>query len=168
MSLATPCLSAHRGGCRTLAMAAVTALLGGCVANSSNPIVSVTESRLSCEEALIDLELANPGGRDLRVSTIEYQLSHGEMAFPIAEGVWEEGVELPASTQTSVRLRIPLLAAPLEADSRVLHLSGALRLIDRTGFLGIRSMNMSDSPFQLRFEASADAMTVPAATKGMP
>ncbi len=155
MSLTTPRLRAHRGGGRALAIAAWTALLGGCVANSSNPIVSVTDSRLSAEEACIDLEVANPGGRDLRISAIEYQLSHGEMAFPIAEGVWEEGVELPASKQASVRLRVPLLIAPLDPESRVLFLHGVLRLVDRTGFLGLRSMDMSESPFEIRFEASA-------------
>lgn len=152
MSIAAVRLIA-RGSSRLLRAAATALLLGGCVANSSNPTVTLREARMSAEEAVLDLEIANPGGRDLCVKAIEYQLSHGETAMPVADGVWNGEVELPARKSVCMVLRVPFAIAPLEPDSRRLHLNGTLRLEDRTGYLGLGFMDMTGSPFQVEAEA---------------
>lgn len=143
----------HRGSSRFLRAAAMALFLGGCVANSSNPIVTLREARMSAKEAVLDLEVANPGGRDLCVKAIEYQLSHGETAMPVADGVWKGEVELPARTSVCMVLRVPFAIEPLEPDSRRLHLNGTLRLEDRTGYLGLGFMDMTGSPFQVEADA---------------
>jgi hypothetical protein len=143
----------HRGSSRLLRAAAMALLLGGCVANSSNPIVTLREARMSAKEAVLDLEVANPGGRDLCVKAIEYQLSHGETAMPVADGVWKGEVELPARKSVCMVLRVPFAIEPLEPDSRRLHLNGTLRLEDRTGYLGLGFMDMTGSPFQVEADA---------------
>ena len=135
------------GSSRLLRAAATALLLGGCVANSSNPTVTLREARMSAEEAVLDLEIANPGGRDLCVKAIEYQLSH------VADGVWNGEVELPARKSVCMGLRVPFAIEPLEPDSRRLHLNGTLRLEDRTGYLGLGFMDMTGSPFQVEAEA---------------
>ena len=138
-----------------LMIAAAAALLSlcGCVANSSNPTVILREARMSAKEAVLDLEIANPGGRDLCVKVIEYQLSHGETAMPVADGVWKGEVELPARKSACMVLRVPFAIEPLEPDSRRLHLNGTLRLEDRTGYLGLGFMDMTGSPFQVEADA---------------
>jgi hypothetical protein len=135
-------------------LASALALLGGCVANSSNPRVAIGNASASQREAAIDLDLSNPGGRDLVVTAIDYQLAHGEMAFPVAEGSWSGDLSLPAGETRRLALRIPFTVEPMEADSRRLHLSGTLRTKDRTGYLGLKFMDLTATPFQVEVEAS--------------
>ena len=127
--------------------------LGGCVANSSNPTVALESARMSSRESVLDLDIGNPGGRNLFVHEVEYQLAHGETALPVADGVWKGTLELAAGAHARLELRVPFAIEPLEPDSRRLHLSGTLRLKDRTGFLGLRFMDMTGSPFQVEAEA---------------
>jgi len=138
--------------------------LGGCVANSSNPTVAIGGARTSEREAALDLDISNPGGRDLVVTRVEYQLAHGEMSFPVAEGAWSGELELPAGGSARLPLRVPFTVEPMEPDSRRLHLNGMLRLEDRTGFLGLKFMDLTATPFQAEIEATplaADARTTP-------
>lgn len=135
-------------------LASALALLGGCVANSSNPRVAIGGASASQREAALDLELSNPGGRDLVVTAIEYQLAHGEMAFPVAEGNWSGDLSLPAGETRRLALRIPFAVEPMETDSRRLHLSGTLRTKDRTGYLGLKFMDLTATPFQAEIDAS--------------
>ncbi|MFM2165177.1 MAG: hypothetical protein RL325_1614 [Planctomycetota bacterium] len=134
-------------------LAAMPVLLGGCVANSSNPTVAVAEARMSATEALVALDVANPGGRDLFIKGVEYQLAHGEAGLPVAEGVWSGGLELPAGKSSRLDLRMPFSIELLEPESRKLYLNGTLRLEDRTGYLGLKFMDMTGSSFQVEFEA---------------
>jgi hypothetical protein len=146
-----------RAAMRTMSapiLASALALLGGCVANSSNPRVSIGGATASQREAAFDLDLSNPGGRDLVVTAIEYQLAHGEMAFPVAEGSWSGDLSLPAGETRRLALRIPFTVEPMEADSRRLHLSGTLRTKDRTGYLGLKFMDLTATPFQAEVDAS--------------
>lgn len=133
-------------------LAAAPLILGGCVANSSSPSVAVHDARLSGGEATLGLEIANPGGRDLVVTDVEYQLAHGETSFPVADGRWSGDLSLPAGGSVRLDLRIPLAVEPLEPDSRRLRLNGTLHLEDRTGFLGLRSMDLTRTPFQVETE----------------
>jgi hypothetical protein len=136
-----------------LLLAAMLVLLGGCVANSSNPTVSVIEARMSATEALVSLDVTNPGGRDLFVKELEYQLAHGEAGLPVAEGAWRDGLDLPAGKSSRVELRMPFSIELLEPESRRLHLNGTLHLEDRTGYLGLKFMDMTGTSFQIEFDA---------------
>lgn len=122
--------------------------LGGCVANSSNPSVSISSATIDGTLATMNLSIENPGGRDLELVSIEYQLSHGEAALPIAEGTWKGAVELKPGLRCSVPLTVTFQAEPLEPESGALHLNGTLHLRDRTGFLGLKSMDLGATPFQ--------------------
>jgi hypothetical protein len=132
-------------------------LLVGCVANSSSPTVAIARSRASDCEAEIELAIANGGGRDLVVTSLEYQLSHGEAGLPVADGVWQGALALDAGGSARLALRVPFAVEPLESDSRRLRLNGTLRFEDRTGYLGLGFMDLTTTSFQV--EADADPLS---------
>lgn len=129
---------------------------GGCVANSSNPSVAVVAAWMDDHEALVDLDVTNPGGRNLVVREVAYELSHGEAGFPVAEGHWRGDLPLDAGTRERLSIRIPFTIDLLEPDSRRIHLNGVLRFRDRTGYLGLGFMDLTSTSFQV--EAEADTM----------
>lgn len=133
------------------------AMLGGCVANSSNPVVRLGDAAMSAHDARIGLEIENPGGRNLVVRELEYQLAHGETGLPVADGRWSGALDLPAGKSARLELVVPFTVEPLEPDSRKFALGGTMRLEDRTGFLGLRFMDMTSTPFQLDGEAREPA-----------
>lgn len=137
-----------------IATAAAACSLAGCVANSSNPTVSIDSARMSDSDASISLSFGNPGGRRLTINRIDYELSHGEVALPIADGRWTGAIELAPGGHANLRLELPFDQPPLEPDSHLLHLSGALGHKDHTGFLGLRSMNLSETAFRLDVQAT--------------
>ena len=124
-------------------------MLVGCVANSSNPRVSLQAVAVTDAAADLALRIENPGGRDLTVSRVDYELSHGEMALPVANGAWDGALDLPAGGAAQLELHVPFDVPPIEADSTVVHLNGTLHLTDHTGFLGWAAMDLTQSPFQL-------------------
>ena len=134
-------------------LATVVVALGGCIANSSNPSVVIHSATMDGAGALFDLELANPGGRDLTVTRLTYEVSHGESAFPLASGAWTGELPLPAGGRAELPLRIAFDTPPMEPDSRLLHLVGELSFVDRTGFMGIGSMDLTSTPFRGQIEA---------------
>ncbi len=138
---------------RVVAALGASTFLGGCVANSSNPTLAIAGARMSEREAWLGLDLVNPGGRNLVVREIEYQLAHGEIALPVADGAWKGALELAAGGRARLELRVPFSVEPLEPDSRRLKLEGTLHLEDRTGFLGLRDLDMTGSPFAAETEA---------------
>jgi hypothetical protein len=125
----------------------VLAALSGCVANSSNPSVAIRSAQSDERGALIDLEFGNGGGRNLIVTGMSYQVSHGESLFPVAQGTWSGSLDLPGHGQARLSLPITFDTPPIEADSSLLHLSGELTFTDQTGFLGMRSMDLTRTSF---------------------
>jgi hypothetical protein len=123
-------------------------VLGGCVANSSNPSVSITSATMQGNVATMDLDIQNPGGRHLELVSMEYELSHGEAALPVAAGTWKGSVDLKPGLRCTVPLTVTFDAEPMEPDSGALHLNGTLHLRDRTGFMGLKSMDLGATPFQ--------------------
>ena len=138
---------------RLSVIALAVGMLTGCVANSSNPVVSAKHASLGDQSASVTLNLMNPGGRRLTVQTIRYELSHGDIAFPIAQSEWTGTVELPAGGETEVTLDIPFDAVPIEEDSTHLQLSGSLAHKDHTGFLGLSFMDLGETAFHVEIEA---------------
>lgn len=132
---------------------AVMSALVGCVANSSNPTVAIDHASMSDDWASITLLLGNPGGRRLTIDRVDYELSHGEVALPIASGHWTGSIALPAGDQAELVLEIPFDQPPLEPDSTLLHLSGVLGHKDHTGFLGLKSMDLGETAFKLDVKA---------------
>lgn len=128
-------------------------LLTGCVANSSNPRVGVSDATMDNAGAQIHLVVTNPGGRDLTIEGLSYEISHGDLGFPLANDAWTGAVDLPAKGDAAVTLSVVFDTEPIEADSGWLHMNGLLMLKDHTGFLGLRSMDLSETSFQLEFEA---------------
>jgi hypothetical protein len=133
----------------TLGAALLSAALGGCVANSSNPVIAIESAAMNATEADILLDLTNPGGRDLDVLAVQYELSHGEMGFPVAQGTWEGELFLPAGGHVDLPMHIVFDTELMEPESRALHLNGGLSTHDRTGFLGLASMDLGTTSFQL-------------------
>jgi hypothetical protein len=127
--------------------------LAGCVADSSNPVVTASSATLHADRAEMVLRIEHPGGRDLVITAVEYELSHGDLALPVAEGRWQGEADLPAGGEASIPLHIAFDVEPLEPDSRRLHLNGSLHLEDRTGFLGLGFMDLTDTAFQVEVEA---------------
>lgn len=104
--------------------------------------------------AAFDLQLSNPGGRDLVVTRLEYSVSHGETSFPVARGAWSGSVELPSHGTATLALRTPFDAPLLEPDSDLLHLNGELFFTDRTGYLGIAAMDLTRTSFSADIRAA--------------
>lgn len=137
-------------GLLTLAAAST---LPGCVANSSNPTVAVDHATMTGDAASITLSLGNPGGRRLTINRVDYELSHGEMAMPIATGQWTGAVDLAAGGRALLTLDVEFDQPPIEPDSTLLHLSGALGHKDHTGFLWLKSMDLGETAFKLDVRA---------------
>lgn len=133
---------------RVLLVTAALAGLSGCVANSSNPTVSARTASLDNESARIDLRLTNPGGRHLTLTGIDYELSHGQVGFPVARGTWDGTVDLPARGEAHLPIDIVFDTEPVESDSTLLHMIGTLHFKDHTGFLELPSMNLTQTSFQ--------------------
>lgn len=129
------------------------AALGGCVANSSNPLVTIRAARCDEQQAWFDLELANPGGRNLTVTRLDYEVSHGESSFPVANGAWSGSLELPAHGDATLELRTTFDVPPIEPESTLLHLSGELSFTDQTGYLGLSDMDLTRTPFHAEIQA---------------
>ena len=108
------------------------------------------------KHASFELDLSNPGGRNLRVMRLDYEVSHGESAFPVAKGSWSGDVELKKRDHATLSLDVPFDTPPLEPDSRLLHLSGELFFVDKTGFLGLSSMDLTRTSFRANVEAKAN------------
>lgn len=136
-----------------LGLIGMIAPLAGCVANSSNPTVSITSASMNDTSAAIMLHFDNPGGRHLTVESLDYELSHGEIGFPLSSGIWNGNLDLPAQGQAKLRLSITFDSEPLETGSLLLHLNGELHFIDHTGFLGMSSMDLTKTYFQLDVQA---------------
>ena len=135
---------------------AAPAWLTGCVANSSNPVVSVRSASLSDDVASILLDLRNPGGRDLSIEHVSYEVSHGSSGFPVAGGSWEGHVILAAGGDARLPLRVAFQEPLLEPDSNLLHISGEISHTDKTGFLWIRSLDLGSTAFVVETEASRE------------
>jgi len=54
-------------------------------------------------------------------------------------------------------LETPFDAAPIETDSGLLHLAGELTFVDRTGYLGLRSMDLTKTSFHAEVESTRRA-----------
>jgi hypothetical protein len=133
---------------------AAASALAGCVANSSNPTVAIERASMGDDAASITLSLGNPGGRRLTINRVDYELSHGEMALPVADGQWTGAVDLPAGGRAMLTLDIQFDQPPLEPDSTLLHLGGLLGHEDHTGFLWLKSMDLGETAFTLDVEAT--------------
>ncbi len=144
-------LSTHRTvlnvTCSLMALIAPSCL-GGCVANSSNPSLSIASATMDGRVATMELNIMNPGGRDLELVSMEYQLSHGDAALPLADGTWNGSLELKPGTRCTLPLSVTFKSDPMEPDSGALLLAGTMKLRDRTGFLGLKSMDLGATPFQ--------------------
>ncbi|MEQ9097090.1 MAG: LEA type 2 family protein [Phycisphaerales bacterium] len=140
-----------------LVMLTAGSLLTGCVANSSNPTVAVRRASMTDDAASIALTLGNPGGRRLTINRVDYELSHGEMALPVASGYWTGDVDLPAGGEAELTLDIKFDEPPLEPDSTLLHLSGVLGHKDHTGFLWLKSMDLGETAFKLDVQAEGES-----------
>ena len=138
---------------RCLGLIIAITMLTGCVANSSNPVVSIASATMSDSSADVTLHLDNPGGRDLTVTSINYELNHGEMGFPLASEMWTGQLELPAQGEADLPLSIPFDEEPIEDDSTLLHINGEMSMEDHTGFLWLSFMDLTASPFQADIEA---------------
>ena len=129
----------------------------GCVANSSNVLVTVSSASMDDRHTDIVLEVRNPGARDLTLDRLDYDLSHGETSFPLASGSWTGELDLPGGASAPLPLSIAFDAEPIEPESGLLHLAGQLHHTDHTGYLGLRSMDLTSTPFQIDFTARRGA-----------
>jgi len=124
------------------------------VANSSNPLLVVRSAESDGQRAIFELEFQNPGGRNLTRTTLEYEVSHGESSFPVANGSWSGELELPKKGHATLTLETPFDTPPLEPESQALHLSGELVLADQTGFFGLRAMDLTRTSFRVDVETT--------------
>lgn len=119
--------------------------------------MTIRSATCNDEMASLALHLSNPGGRDLTVTRLAYDISHGESSFPVATGEWTGDVSLPAHGDATIPLVARFDVPPIEPGSRLLHVSGELFLIDRTGFLGLSAMDLTRTSFRAEVQATGGA-----------
>jgi len=74
--------------------------------------------------------------------------------LPVADGAWEGEVRLPSHGEALLHIDMPFGVPPLEDDSTRLHINGELYFVDHTGFLGMRSMDLTSTSFQAEIDAT--------------
>lgn len=129
----------------------------GCVPNSSNLSVSILSAERRAEEVAVELRIDNPGGRDVTLTQVEYELSEAETGLPLAGGEWAGELAIHRGAGVTLALLIGMQSQPLDGDFSRVRLSGDLRLQDHTGFFGIRSLELTSSAFQVE----ADVRSAP-------
>lgn len=139
---------------RICTTAGCVCLLGGCVANSSNPRMEIRSATMNDVRAAFDVEVLNPGGRNLTITRLDYEVSHGEASFPVASGSWTGALALPAHGNARLSLLAPFDSAPMEPDSMLLHLNGEMYFTDHTGYLGLGSMDLTHTAFRTQVGAT--------------
>lgn len=113
----------------------------------------IRSAQVADQQASFELDLTNPGGRNLTVTRLDYEVSHGESSFPVAHGSWSGACDLPAKGRATLVLDTPFDAPPIEPESLLLHLSGELFFVDRTGYLGLSAMDLTKTSFRAEVEA---------------
>lgn len=137
---------------------AAAALIGvGCVPNSSNVSVSIESAQLRAAECALEIRIENPGGRDLTITQVRYELSEAATGLPLGWGDWTGELPAPHGGEATLPLVIGLQSQPLDETSTRVRLSGELQMTDHTGYLGIRSLELTSTAFQ----AEADAERAP-------
>lgn len=114
----------------------------------------IRSARSDDRGAAFELDLTNPGGRDLRVTRLDYEVEHGESGFPVANGSWKGALDLPARGHATLLLTTPFDTPPMEADSRLLQLGGELFFDDRTGYLGLKAMDLTKTSFRTSIQST--------------
>jgi hypothetical protein len=142
----------------SVGLLALPAWLTGCVANSSNPVVSVHSASLTPDSAAIVLNVRNPGGRNLSIEHVSYEVSHGSSGFPVTGGSWDGRVLLAAGADAQIPLSAEFLEPLLEPDSNLLHIAGEISHTDKTGFFGIRSLDLGSTAFVIETEATREQL----------
>ena len=135
---------------RAILGAACAGLLGslvGCVADYSQPRLSITEARVNDLGAEFDLHIVNQGGIELRLNAIEYSVEYG--VLPVADGQWTGSEPLPAGGSLDLALPVEFEAPPMGAGPDF-TLVGMMRFDDRSNFGSMRLKSAA-------FEASAPA-----------
>jgi len=129
------------------------ATLGGCLSNSSNPVVGVQSCVLDSSRAAFELRVENPSGRHLTLTRVRCDVSQGESSFPLATIDEQHAVDLPAHTSGRVHLAVRLDPTSPEADSTLFHLNGEALFDDHTGYLGVKSLDLTHTNFQIETSA---------------
>ena len=114
----------------------------------------IRSANLDDQQASFELDLANPGGRNLTVTRLDFAVSHGESLFPVASGSWSGDIDLPAKGHATLAFDARFDSPLMEPESRLLQLSGELFFVDRTGFLGLHAMDLTSTSFHADAQAS--------------
>jgi len=112
------------------AAAAVGALAGCSMPNSSNPTLSITRAQMLDGGAALDMRIDNPSDMDVRVTTIDWTLVHGPL--PVADGQWEVGELVPSRGALNLSRRVAFTGPVLDPGEQM-ELSGVMSLEDQGG-----------------------------------
>ncbi len=115
--------------------------------------MSIESAELRAAECALQLRIENPGGRDLTVTRMHYELSEAATGLPLGSGDWSGELPVLHGGDATLPLVIGLQSQPLDETSARVRLSGDLRLTDHTGYLGIRSLEFTSTAFQTEADA---------------
>ncbi len=103
---------------------AATALVGCSMPNSSNPILSINEARVTGDTASLRMQIENPSDMDLLVDSAKWSLLYGPL--PVAEGEWNLGVSVPSGGSYEFDRQVRFDSPPLDPDAGEVELTGTL------------------------------------------
>lgn len=125
----------HRGHLKgtTKAVGPVIAagLMVGCAGgNYSNPTLAITHANVTGNQAILDIEVANPSGNDLALTGFDYTLIYGPL--PVADGSWSGTRTLPKGGSARLTISIPFQSPPMDDAASTINLTGEMSLTDES------------------------------------
>lgn len=126
-------------------------LLGGCASTSfrepvrSNPILRLTDARVTDTQAALQLEIENPSDSRITLTGINYELIYGPL--PVAEGLWSGSRRIERGETINLNLAIGFDQEPGDTTAAELELRGTLMIEDdsRRGAEGLTEAAFSVS-----------------------
>jgi len=102
--------------------------LGGCIfPNSSNPVVTINQARITDSSASLDLTIENPSDFDLQIDMAQWSLIY--VPLPVAEGQWTfDPLVLPSGQAHAFSKQISFETPPLDPEAGEIELAGILTI----------------------------------------
>ena len=104
-------------------------LLGACSYGvRSNPVLRLTDARVSDSRASLQIEVDNPSDSELTLRSIDYEVVYGPL--PVASGTWEGRRPILAGQTTNLTLAVEFDSPHLDPAAPLVELVGTMSIDD--------------------------------------
>ncbi|MEM9064825.1 MAG: hypothetical protein AAGB51_04985 [Planctomycetota bacterium] len=107
-----------------------TSLLGACSYGvRSNPVLWLTDARVTDQQAALQVEIENTSDSDLTLTSIEYELTYGPL--PVADGTWAGSRPIASGETINLPLAIGFDTPPIDPMAPTVELRGQMTFDDQ-------------------------------------